>query len=107
MWDQATEIKWLGKKPKEVQIPFFERPMSTRYVEEYYKEHGVLQDTLLRIFTYQNIPKGSLSYSDIQTNDIGCEEEFNEKKKALLEYIGEKLKLNSGLIDYSRRSQIC
>lgn len=95
MWEWASTIKWLGTYPPEEHIPEFEHPMSTDYIQPYYINCDELQDMLLRMFTYKHCPPKALSYTDVYNNSyIGREEEYEWKKKKLLEYIDADEALN-------------
>jgi len=57
MWEWASCIRWLGINPTEEKIPFVPRASTINSHDKYYEDAEVLQDVLLKMFTYKNLPK--------------------------------------------------
>jgi len=65
MWEWASYIQWLGTTPKEEKIPLFPEPDSVTMHNEHYEDSEVLQNVLLKLFTYRNLPQKPISFEDL------------------------------------------
>jgi len=65
MWEWASCINWLGTTPIEEKIPLFYEASTTINHNEHYEDSKVLQNALLRMFTYTNLPKKSVTFEEL------------------------------------------
>jgi len=69
MWEWASCVRWLGTTPKEENIPLFAEPVGVADHNMHYENSEVLQDAILKMFTYKNLPTNPVSFEDIARID--------------------------------------
>jgi len=65
MWEWASCIQWLGTTPKEEHIPLFREASSIDDRNKHYVDADVLQNALLKIFSYKNLPNNPISFLEL------------------------------------------
>jgi len=65
MWEWASCIQWLGTNPKEKKISRPIEPDCIAMHSQYYEDSQVLQDALIEMFTYKNLPQSPVRFEDI------------------------------------------
>jgi len=65
MWEWASCVQWLGTTPKEEKIPFIDEPDCITMHNKHYEDAEVLQNALLRMFTYKNLPQKPITFEAI------------------------------------------
>ena len=65
MWEWASCIQWLGTTPKEESIPLFHEAASISDHDEHYVDADVIQNVLLKIFSYKNLPNNPISFLEL------------------------------------------
>jgi len=70
MWEWASLCQWLGTAPKEENIPLFHEASTIADHNEHYEEAEVLQNALLKIFTYKNLPNNPISFEELASINV-------------------------------------
>jgi len=73
MWEWASCIQWLGTIPREERIPLFPEPDCINMHDNNYENSDVLQNVLLKMFTYKNLPQNPINFEDLARVDMEAE----------------------------------
>jgi len=65
MWEWAACIQWLGTTPIKEEIPLFHEASTIHHHNKHYEDTDVLQNVLLKMFTYKNLPDNPTSFEDV------------------------------------------